>query len=566
MLLGLALFLAVLATFWPSVNNDFINYDDPDYITLNTHVQQGLTWPGVKWAFGSTGEAANWHPITWLSHMLDCELFRASPRGHHGTSVLLHSVNALLLFLLLYRLTGKKWRSLAVAALFGLHPLRVESVAWIAERKDVLSALFFMLTLLAYVRYVERSGAEGRGRTCVVRGPWSVVLPFYLLSLLFFALGLMSKPMLVTLPFVLLLLDYWPLRRFGQQNFRGLLAEKAPFLLLPCASVLITLFVQRSSGAIHTNRPLAIHLQTAIISYARYLVKLFWPAGLAVHYPYPDHWPVVVVLLSTALVAGLSLAVLLAHQRCPCLLTGWFWYLGMLVPVIGLIQVGTQSMADRYTYLPCIGVLIMVVWTASELTKAWRRRSVLLGFALCITSLACIAATRRQIGFWQDSGTLFQHALDVTENDDIAFMRLGDHFRQQRRITEAMDMYRRAIRIDPLMEEPEVNLGVLLYLNGRQDEGIQHLEQAARLLPNSAMVHSNLGLFLVSRGRLDEAATHLETALKLKPDYPEAHVAMGDVCMKKGQRGAAIEHYRQALKLRPGFAPAEHRLQSMGPG
>jgi protein O-mannosyl-transferase len=522
-------------------------------------------------------------------------VFGASARGHHQASVVLHALNVLLLFLLLNHLTHAKWRSLAVAAIFGLHPLRVESVAWISERKDVLSAFFFMLTLWAYTRYAESAGnherPEGRPESRMTesapqaahRVPWFTpqASGFYILSLVCFALGLMSKPMLVTLPFVLLLLDYWPLGRFSAHGPRStlegpastarkpqmlsrILLEKLPFCLFSVGLCVVTLAVQKSGKAVDTARPLMVHLENAVVAYGRYLGKLLWPAGLSIHYPYPDHWPAAVILASAGLLSAVVLLVLLARRRHPYLLTGWFWYLGMLVPVIGLVQVGAQSIADRYTYLPCIGALIVLVWGASELARCWRTPAVLLGAAACLASLACIGASRRQIGFWKDSGTLFQHALEVTENNNLALMHLASHFRQQGRLEEAIELYRRALQIDPLAEESQVNLGVLLYMSGRKEEGIQQLAAAAQALPKSAMVHSNLGLFLLSQGRLDEAARHLETALQLNPNSAQAHVAFGDVCEKQGRRGAAIEHYREALRLQPGFAPAERRLQSMG--
>jgi protein O-mannosyl-transferase len=601
LLMGLGLWLAVLATFWPALNNDFINYDDPDYVTLNPQVQQGLTGPAVRWAFTSTRQTANWHPVTWLSHMWDCQQYGPNARGHHRTSVLLHAFNAALLFWLLNRLTGARWRSLAVAALFGLHPLRVESVAWVAERKDVLSALFFMLTLLAYARFAmtkeQPSAAEKRPQASgSLRAPYSIFRPppsfYYALALALFALGLMSKPMLVTLPFVLLLLDYWPLNRLrsaecqvrhaaqGTANhascstlhaprstFRsllGLLPEKVPFLLLSAGSCVATLLVQHSGGAIQAHHSLALRVQTALVSYARYLGKLFWPMGLSIHYPYPDHWSVTTVLGSAALFGTLSWLALRVRRRHPYLLTGWFWYVGMLVPVIGLVQVGLQSMADRYTYLPGIGMLMVIVWGAHDLTRSWRRSPVVLGGGLCLVLVACAGITRRQIGFWKDSGALFEHALEVTRNNNLALMHLGFCYREQGRLPEAIEAYRRALAMDPRAEEPQLNLGVLLYTSGRQQEGIQQLEAAAQMLPHSSLVHGNLGVFLLSQGRLDEAARHLDAALRLNPVYVEAHVARGDVFEKQGQREAAIGHYREALRLRPGFAPAERRLHSLG--
>jgi len=415
----LGLGLLTLAVFGPTVRYSFLDYDDDAYVLTNPHVLTGLTWQNVGWAFGST-HASNWHPLTWLSHALDCQLYGRRASGHHLTNVLFHLTNTLLLFGLLQRMTGSLWRSAFVAALFAVHPLHVESVAWIAERKDVLSAFFFLLTLWAYVRYVERS--EGGGRKSDVRGPWSFGhLPssvFYLLSVGCFALGLMSKPMLVTLPFLLLLLDYWPLRRFpfsaGKPEIRGsrgkerrsrvpapastlnpqpstlprLLAEKLPFLALAAASCLATAFAQKKGGAMLSLRefPFRLRLANALVSYARYLGKALWPEQLAPFYPNPVHWPGWQVAGAGMLVAAASIAVIALARRAPYLFTGWFWFLGMLIPVIGLVQVGSQAMADRYMYLPAIGLFLVAAWGVPVLVlvPAGTRGGLILGAAsLC---------------------------------------------------------------------------------------------------------------------------------------------------------------------------------------
>ena len=353
--IALGLFLLVLAAFWPATFNGFTNYDDPDYLTANGALRQGLSWEGIRWAFGSTAETANWHPLTWITHLLDYDLYGLEPRGHHLTSVVLHALNAAVLFLFLAAATGRRWRSLGVALLFAVHPLRVESVAWAAERKDVLSGLFFCLSLWAYSGYAQRAvapGLQSQGPAAPGRSR------FYCLSLVLFALGLMCKPMLVTLPGVLLLLDYWPLGRFGRESARRLWAEKIPFFVLSIASGVITLLVQQASGAVHTERPLAVRIQTGLVSYAAYLRDMVWPADLCVHYPYPERWAPAQVLVGALLVAAVTWVAIRWRRARPYGLVGWLWFLGMLVPVLGLVQVGLQARADRYTYLPGIGVTV----------------------------------------------------------------------------------------------------------------------------------------------------------------------------------------------------------------
>jgi hypothetical protein len=383
-----ALAVVTLLLYLPVLHNGFVNYDDPDYITNNSHVKAGLTWPGIIWAFRST-EASNWHPLTWISHMADCQLFGVNPAGHHLVNVLFHTANAVLLFLLLNRLTGLRseasapqpgalWRSAFVAAMFAWHPLHVESVAWASERKDVLSAFFWMLSLLAYADYARRvTGDKCRVTGTTSISPVATTHPslFYFAALFFFACGLMSKPMVVTLPFVLLLLDFWPLNRirsaeFGVRSAGALLLEKLPFFALTIASCIITRVVQ--GGALWSSASLhfPFRLANALMSYVRYISKTFWPADLALIYPYPHHWPLAGVIVVTILLVMWSVLFLCWAKRFPYLAVGWFWYLGTLVPAIGLVQVGVQSMADRYTYLPGIGLFIIVAWALNDLLNS----------------------------------------------------------------------------------------------------------------------------------------------------------------------------------------------------
>jgi hypothetical protein len=418
-----ALALSTLVVYWQVRNYDFVNFDDPHYVHKNPIVQSGITLDSIKWAF-TTGHAANWHPLTWLSHMLDCQLFGTNPGWHHLTNLLLHIANTLLLFAVLKRMTGALWRSAFVAALFALHPLNVESVAWVAERKNVLSGFFWMLTVAAYIRYAERPGIGS-----------------YLLVVLVFSLALMAKPIVVTLPFVLLLLDYWPFGRFqwGSQrqgeslpqselvkvNYQTsptsrLVGEKVPLFILVAVLSMITFFVQRSGGTVESTATLTLKARSAnaVVSYAGYIGKIFWPRRLAVFYPHPRYsLPVWQAVAAGLLLLGITVCVIwLARRRC-WLPVGWLWYLGTLVPVIGLVQVGAQAMADRYAYVPAVGLFIIIAWSLPELVKKWRYRKIGLRISAGIVLTFLLLCTRMQVRHWQNSVTLFEHALAVTENN-----------------------------------------------------------------------------------------------------------------------------------------------------
>ncbi len=617
---GVLLFGLVLATFLPALSSGFVGYDDPDYVTENDHVRAGLTWEGVQWAFRSA-EAANWFPLTRLSQMLDCELFGLAPWGHHLTSILLHALNATLLFVVLRRMTGATWRSFAVALLFGVHPLRVESVAWIAERKDVLSVFFFMLTLWAYARYAEvqspksrvqnpesrvqslKSKVQSPESSDTLHAPRSTLdapgLPlhaprFYALSLLFFALGLMSKPMLVTLPFVLLLLDYWPLGRLRFETARGLVTEKAPFILAAAAASAVTFVVQKRGGSVISGLPFPDRVANAAVSYCRYLGKLFWPVDLAAFYPGVDHWPTATVVAACLLLLAVSIAAIALRRGHPYALAGWLWFLGTLVPVIGLIQVGLQSMADRYSYLPSIGIFLVVVWGAHELTRGWRYQGVAATAVAAAAALLCAGLTLRQIGYWKDTASLFRHALLVTKDNYGAHHNLGMALDRQGRVEEAISQYRAAIRakgdyalaynnlgvdlarqghldqamnqflaalrIAPGYADPHNNLGTTLEKQGRFDEAMEQFEEAVRLKPDFADAHYNLGIALGRKGRFEEAAKEFERVLELKPDYAEAHNNLGVMLERTGQLEEATEQYMEAAKLKPDYASAHYNL------
>lgn len=596
MLVSLLLFGVVAGVFAPGLRNDFVNYDDPGYVTENPYVQRGLTLANLRWALAS-GAAANWHPLTWLSHMADCTLFGLQPAGHHLTSVLLHACNAGLLFLGLHRMTRATGRSFLVALLFGVHPLRVESVVWVAERKDVLSGLFFLLTILAYAQYLRTSRVPGRKSR-----------RYYVAAVGAFALGLMSKPMLVTLPCVLLLLDWWPLQRFAPaataassspaRVMRELAWEKTPFFLLAAASSVVTYAVQQSHGAVVQVHAISLGDRTAnmLVSYFRYLAKAVWPADLALPYPYPPHWPGPMVLLAGAgLALGTGGAVAL-RRRHPYLLTGWLWFLGTLVPVIGLVQVGAQAMADRYTYLPLVGLLVMLVWGLNEWGKRGRHTRWALPVAGGVAALLCALRTQRQISYWKDSESLSRHAIAVTRNNAVALENLGRALGEKGQVDEAIEQYRAALRLNPqdgiaynglavmLMEKRDFeaaanqlrtalelnpddafahgNLGVILAGRGELDEALRHLEQAARLQPDDAGVRNNLAGVLAARGRFAEAIPHYRAAIALKPNYAKARNNLGVALVRTGELDQAIEQFREAVRLQPGFTPAQEQLKA----
>ena len=544
----LFLALAVWAVFGQTLHHGFV-YDDRDYVYENPAITKGLHWESVVWAF-THSHGANWHPLTTLSHMFDCQLFGLNPRGHHLTNVLLHTASVLLLFLVLRKMTGALWRSAFVAAVFAIHPLGVESVAWVAERKDVLSGLFFMLTLWAYWRYTQKQAARSHSF-------FSFVLsPAYWLALLLFALGLMSKPMLVTLPFVLLLLDYWPLRRFtvGDSRFTiGRLAcEKIPFLLLTAADSIATVWAQHGAHAIMSGQVLDVRARmgNALISYASYLGQMIYPAGLVVLYPHPgNRLSVWRVGLSLLVLLFISAGVLLGRRKWPYGVVGWLWYLGMLVPVIGLVQVGVQARADRYAYLPQIGLYLLVAWGAPDLMRGWRGRKVVLGIAggLALGSLALAAQV--QTAYWHDNIRLWRHAVDVNAHNALAHDSLGVALGDQGQIDEAIRQFHEALRLAPDHADFHFNLGIALAQQGKLAEAIQHFEQALQLRPDFPDTHYTLGLLLAQQGKLAEAIQHFERALQLEPDDARAHNDLAVALVRQGKPAEALPHFQQALNL-----------------
>lgn len=597
--------LATLALYWPTLHHGFVDFDDDVYVTANPHVQMGLTWENLKWSTVNP-VCANWHPLTMLSHMLDCQLFGLKPAGHHLISILLHAFNTVLVFLFLRGVTGAFWRSALVAALFGWHPLHVESVAWVAERKDVLSGCFGLLTLIFYCRYAAvQSRIESLAPAVEPAQAHEVrsARLNYGLALFWFALGLMSKPMLVTWPFVLLLLDYWPLARFEpfthNPPFRSiwrLCREKIPFFTLTALSCVVTYAVQRQTGAVMTveSLPWTARIENALISYCRYLEKLFWPTDLAVFYPYPKYWPLAEVVLAGAVILGVTLLLFRYRRRYPFMLPGWLWFVGTLVPVIGLVQVGEQSMADRYSYLPSIGLFILVIWGVYELTRHNRYQTAAVSIAGSAVLVLCLVLTRQQLGYWQDGETLFQRAVDVTRNNSVAYnhlgaaldakgrvdeailqlneairvdpsyadahYNLGTAFEQKREVNQAIDQYQQAIRLNPDYAEAYNNLGFALGQSGQPDQAIRQFEQAIRLKPDYAQAHNNLGNAFLNQGRLDEAVPQFQQAIHLDPNYVQAHNNLGAALGRKGQLDEAIVEFQKAIRLDPNFADARNNL------
>jgi tetratricopeptide (TPR) repeat protein len=593
----LAICLGLVAITWivfgQTLGFDFINYDDNLYVYEEPAINHGLTLHGLVAAFTHV-LAGNWHPLTAISLMLDAQFFGVRPGGYHFSNVLLHTIAVLFLFLVLKRMTSAVWRSAFVAALFAIHPLRVESVAWISERKDVLSGAFFMLTLGAYLGYTNKP-SSGR----------------YLTLLASFVLGLLAKAMLVTLPFVLLLLDYWPLQRFALLSTRSktteslgaarlmpprrLLLEKVPLLVLSAAASGATWFAQKQALTSSEGWPLAWRINNALVSVWTYLRQMFWPTDLALFYPHPKGnipgWEVSLALL---LILAVSVGVIRWRKRYPYLVTGWFWYLGMLVPVIGVVQVGLQARADRYTYLPQIGIYLLLTWGVADLTRSWRARRPILGAAAALLILASMSLARTQAGYWSHAERLWTHVLEVTRNNDVAERGLGTalyklgrvdeaipHERealrlrpgdpdlltnlanalvQKREFPEAIERYRAVVALRPNDSEARRNLGKALLQSGARDEGLAEFRAALRIRPDDSDASYSLGNVLLEQGQLDEAIGHFRKAIESKANHLAAHYNLAIALSRKGQLDDAITEFRETLQLRPEYADAHNNL------
>jgi Flp pilus assembly protein TadD len=589
----LALMIAVLSVYWPVQHHDFINVDDDLYITENPTVRDGITKAGFIWAF-SFNDVDYWHPLTWLSHMVDCQLYGLNPQGHHFNSLLLHAVNSILLFLVLIHMTGALWRSAAVAAMFALHPLNVESVAWIAERKNLLSAFFWILTIWTYAHYSEKPG------------PMRFLLVFLCLGL-----GLMAKPILATLPFVLLLLDYWPLARlqlrrsneqpanlrFHQAPASRLVLEKIPLFVLVGTLTYLSFLSSHARGLVISTEtlPMGLRIQNALISYVTYIFKMVWPSNLAVFYPFPKGIPFWHYAGASTLIAAMSVLVIRVARRAPYLATGWLWYLGTLVPVIGLFQHGLwPASADRFTYIPLIGLFIIISWGLASIGAKWKLGEIIFPLLVGIVLLAFGIGTWTQARHWKNSMTLFQHAVDVTANNHLAEFNLATALHEQGNLQDAVTHYSKALRIMPDNEKFHNSLGVAMLELGDIDGAIKHLSEALRLVPNYAdayvnlgtalakagkpaqaisyyrraleikplaKAHYNLGLALAEMRKFDEAISHYQQALRIKPDYASVHNDLGVALSLQGKIREAMFHFSEAIRIKPDYKGAQHNLR-----
>lgn len=535
---GLALSAVNLIVYGAVRHHDFVGWDDPDYVSQNPNVARGLTWPGVSWAFTS-GYAANWHPLTWLSHMLDVQFYGMNAGPHLLTNLLLHIANTILLFGLLLWMTGALGRSAFVAGMFAVHPLHVESVAWVSERKDVLSTLFWMLTIWAYVAYVRQPRLSRYG-----------------LVLLLLGLGLMAKPMLVTLPFVLLLLDVWPLGRATltpSPAWQRLVWEKVPLLALAAASSIVTFLVQQQGGAVRALEalPVRLRLANAAVSYVSYMGKMLWPARLATFYPFDTALSAWRVAGSIVILAGVSAMAMRVARRHAYVPVGWLWYLGTLVPVIGLVQVGGQSIADRYTYVPLIGLFIMVAWGLPDLIGGWRFGRVALPAAAGLAITASTVTAHMQVQHWSDTVALWSHAIEVTSGNYRAHSNLGNFLSDQGKVDEAIRHYQEALRINPNFVEAETNLANTLARQGRLDQAVEHYSHSLLIRPQYAGAHNGLGAILVDQGKVNDAIAHYREAIRLEPEFAEAHNNLAAALAQEGRVDEAVQEVAEALKIQP---------------
>ena len=608
-LICLGLVVGTVMAFVGVLSCDFVNYDDPAYISANTHVHNGVSVASVVWAFTSI-HGGNWHPLTSISHMVDCQIFGPKPGWHHSVNLLFHIANTLLLFAVLARMTEAPWRSAIVAGLFAWHPLHVESVAWVSERKDVLSAFFWILTIGAYAMYVERSkignttDLNSSSSSSSVRNPDPrepnqklQFNPYYASSLFLFLLALMSKPMVVTLPFTLLLLDYWPLRRNAALGWTKLVVEKTPFFILALAGSVVTFLVQRAAKAVLplAVQPLSHRVANALVSYFRYLEKMVWPDHLGIFYPLVTSLSPQAVIGATLVLAAATVLAVALRRSSPYLITGWLWFLGTLVPVIGLVQVGQQSMADRYAYVPLIGIFIALVWGLADLSKRWRRATRnALATAAAFVLWVCIVLTESQVHFWQNSAALFDHALTINTNNYAAHYYLGRaledrgqdkqamlHFNAAQQLQpgwppplshlgaclerqgdtqSAMDCYESALKVQPDYSPARISLASLLAREGKIDAAANQYQEGLHCDPNAPDLHYNFGNLLVSQGKLAEAVGHYRESLRIDPDSPDAHNNLGVVLLTQGAAAEAVEQFRDALRLRSDFPQAEDQL------
>jgi tetratricopeptide (TPR) repeat protein len=551
--------ISIAIVFFQVSRHEFVNYDDHYYVTDNPIVKRGLTLEGIRWALQST-YASNWHPVTWLSHMMDVQLFGVASGWHHIVNVILHLCNAMLLFFLFKWMKGSTFSGCLLASLFALHPLHVESVAWVAERKDVLSTLFWLLSMLAYAWYCQKRK----------------LMP-YALALTAFALGLMTKPMLVTLPFVFLLMDYWPMARYvnaktnpsHKENWHKwvfpIVLEKIPFLILSAISCTITIHAQKASGAMAlTNAyPILLRMKNAIVSYWLYIYKTLWPTKLAVLYPYDFGIPSGKVLFAMAAISAITVFSIRLRKSHPWLVVGWFWYLGTLLPVIGLVQVGTQAMADRYTYVPIIGLFIMVAWETDWQLSKLHFGNLVGSIVVVALILTCSLLSWKQAGYWKNSATLFHRAIDVTQNNYVAHNNLGQYLSSQGLFDEALIHYRKALAIAPRFEVAYLSMGNDQMNMGKFDEAMKFFDQGLQTNPNNPSLLNNMGNAHFKKGLYNKAAQYYARAIQADPRYAEAYNNLGGALVKRQRYDDAVILFQKALQLKPFYADAENNLANL---
>lgn len=538
-----------IGVYWQVHDHGFIHYDDDIYITDNEYVQKGFSLDTILWAFTDT-RSGNIHPLTWYSHMLDYQLFGGDAGKHHLVSVLFHVINSILVFLVFRRMTGRLWASAFVSAMFALHPLHVESVAWASERKDVLSTLFFLLTIRFYVQYTKNTRKK-----------------YFIAALFLFFLGLLAKPMLVTLPFVLLLLDYWPLRRIPGYFFkedsanethslpalRSLVIEKIPFFALSVFWSLVTFAVQQQQGAVKSLDAFPFHVRVAnaIVAYISYIGKTLVPTRLAVLYPHPGMPKFSVVVFSSVALLMVFWVGFKWRKERPWFMTGWLWYAGTLVPVIGIIQVGHHSLADRYTYIPLIGISIILAWGSAELAKKWNLSPKVLGIAGFSLILFFSAFTYRQLGYWTDSITLFTRTIEITDKNYRIHYNLGNALSEKGQNEEATAHYLQAIRINPEYAPAYINLANALGNQGKYEAAIPFYHEAISIDPDSAEAFRNLGLVMSFQGKMEEAIQYLQKAILKNPDWAEAHNDLGYLLLKAGREKEGLAHFLEEIRIQP---------------
>ena len=548
LLISFFLFLFTLAIYWQVTSHEYIAYDDDVYVLKNYHLHDGISLHSMLWAFRSM-YGANWHPLTWISHMMDIQLYGLNPGGHHATNLIFHILNVIAVNWVFLSMTGSPWKSAMVAALFAVHPLHVEVVAQVAQRKDLLSTFFWFMAMAAYIRYVKRLNRKD-----------------YFLVVLLFAFGLMSKPMVVTLPFVFLLMDYWPLSRLdgvfdkGESErylifarVRQLLWEKVPLFLMTMASCAITIIAQEGGGAVRSLEayPLYVRVGNAIVSYSAYISKTVWPANLSFYYPHPKIHPASVIALSYAFLTLISILVFRYRRKYPFILVGWLWYIGTLIPVIGLVQVGAQSMADRYTYVPLIGIFIIMVWGGAVLYAKWRiskRLQAITAFFL-ITSYAIAAFS--YAGYWSDSVVLFKKALAVTKDNETALINLGTVLQEKSEVDDAIAAYVKAIRLSPKNPKAHNNLGTAYMAKGNIPMALNQYRAALRFDPRYSKAHFNIAVLMEKTGKMEDAAKHYQQAISISPAYSEAYSNLGTLYLKKGRLRQALPYLKKAIELNP---------------